>query len=1037
PAFAGLVDYFYNTASPGGTSVPDLTLTKTHTGSFPPGGTGSYSLVVANRGTASTSGTVTLTDTLPTGLVPTGLSGTGWTCAIATIRCTRSDVLAAGASYPSVALTVSVASNAPASVTNTAGVSGGGETNLANNSASDPTTISTTSSSIPASDDFQSGSLNTSVWTPVTPGGGSVSVSGSRALISVPGGVNHDAWTTGNGGVRLMQTTSNIDFDVEVKFSSVVSTQYQTQGLLVEQDATNFLRFDVLQADCQTALFIAGISGSTATIYFNNRVRNGSALYLRVKRTGSTYRASYSYDGSHWTPPVSITNSLTVAKIGPFAGNSGVNGGGAPAFTSAVDYFVNRQSPPSTLDGQSYPPPLAPPVIEVWYGANQTFGSNGVPQQWVNVLGSVADYYGVSSLTYTLNGGASQALAMGENAVRLASPGHFNVEIDYASLRSGVNTVVITAVDSVGLQSSQTVNINYVTGQTWPINTAIRWTAGSNIQNLVQVVDGKWQIQGDGTVRTVDTGYDRLLALGQRNTWGSLEASAEVTINALNCHDFGVGLVSGWQGNTTLQYGVALPDQPRTGHPFPGLGWYSMESSPNERLDIYSNTSSRPEYVLVQDTSGRRLSTGQKYIFKFNVQDNAFGGSHYRLKVWPAASSEPATWDLETDGELSRGSIILAAHNADVSFGTVTVTSTASPVPDMSITKTHSGTFLAGGTGSYTLTASNVGSAGASGTVTVRDTLPAGLSATAISGAGWSCVLATVTCSRSDALAAAASYPSITLTVAIASNAAASLVNTATVSGGGETNTANNTASNPTTISNGPPPSGPVSDDFSGPALNNSLWTMVDPVGNATYSMTGTQLRMSIPSGADHDAWESGNRSFRALQSTSNSDFQVIAKFDTMPSVAYQTEGIQALQDASNYVRFDVYFDGSSIVIFSASMLNDVPTVRVNATIPVSAAPVWLRLNRTGNTWTGSWSTNGANYTTAATYTQALTISSVGPFVGNAGDPVPAFTALVDYFYNAASPGSGNILAQLGPVNTNSGGQPQTTQSLVRKLSLR
>ena len=54
---------------------------------------------------------------------------------------TRSDALAAGASYPALTLTVSVASNAPASVTNTATVSGGGEINTANDTASDPTTI--------------------------------------------------------------------------------------------------------------------------------------------------------------------------------------------------------------------------------------------------------------------------------------------------------------------------------------------------------------------------------------------------------------------------------------------------------------------------------------------------------------------------------------------------------------------------------------------------------------------------------------------------------------------------------------------------------------------------------------------------------------------------------------------------------------------------------------------------------------------------------------------------------------------------------
>src|SRR5207253_1513443 len=105
----------------------------------------------------------------------------------------------------------------------------------------------------------------------------------------------------------------------------------------------------------------------------------------------------------------------------------------------------------------------------------------------------------------------------------------------------------------------------------------------------------------------------------------------------------------------------------------------------------------------------------------------------------------------------------------------------------------------------YTITVTNSGTGPSSGTVTVVDTLPAGLTATAIGGGGWSCTLATLTCTRSDVLAASASYPSITVTVNVAANAAASVINTATVSGGGDTSAANNAASDPTTITALPP----------------------------------------------------------------------------------------------------------------------------------------------------------------------------------------------------------------------------------------
>ena len=124
---------------------------------------------------------------------------------------------------------------------------------------------------------------------------------------------------------------------------------------------------------------------------------------------------------------------------------------------------------------------------------------------------------------------------------------------------------------------------------------------------------------------------------------------------------------------------------------------------------------------------------------------------------------------------------------------------TVIPLPILSIASTHSGSFTQGQTGAtYNLTVSNSAAAGpTSGTVTVTDTLPAGLTATAIGGTGWSCILGTLTCTRSDALGAGASYLAITVTVNVASNATASLTNQASVSGGGSA-TAN--ASDPTTI---------------------------------------------------------------------------------------------------------------------------------------------------------------------------------------------------------------------------------------------
>src|SRR5262249_10250728 len=129
------------------TQVADLTISKSHTGNFRQGDAAdTYTVTVSNVGPGPTAGAVTVTDALPTALAPTGAAnGTinGWTVSFSgqTITATRSDALNNGASYPAFPPPRSSDRNAPASVTNTATVAGGGEVNAANDSASDPTNI--------------------------------------------------------------------------------------------------------------------------------------------------------------------------------------------------------------------------------------------------------------------------------------------------------------------------------------------------------------------------------------------------------------------------------------------------------------------------------------------------------------------------------------------------------------------------------------------------------------------------------------------------------------------------------------------------------------------------------------------------------------------------------------------------------------------------------------------------------------------------------------------------------------------------------
>lgn len=122
------------------TCAPVLAVQKTHGGSFTQGQRGAtYSVTVSNGPSGGpTSGTVTLTESLPDGLTLVSMTGTGWTCG--GMSCSRSDALAAGASYPAVTVTVDVSSNASSPQVNSVSVSGGGGTTA---NATDSTVILT------------------------------------------------------------------------------------------------------------------------------------------------------------------------------------------------------------------------------------------------------------------------------------------------------------------------------------------------------------------------------------------------------------------------------------------------------------------------------------------------------------------------------------------------------------------------------------------------------------------------------------------------------------------------------------------------------------------------------------------------------------------------------------------------------------------------------------------------------------------------------------------------------------------------------
>jgi hypothetical protein len=260
-------------------------------------------------------------------------------------------------------------------------------------------------------------------------------------------------------------------------------------------------------------------------------------------------------------------------------------------------------------------------------------------------------------------------------------------------------------------------------------------------------------------------------------------------------------------GDAALGYSgsLALPSFNVGSVPFAGHGRYVFWNKTTDRLVVVQQADSTARltsdygvttYALNTPAAGCTFGLGSSSAsFSTSGGSSTVSVSTGASCIWKASSNAP--WITVTAGAVAFASNMLAytvSPNATnvARVGTMTIAGQTFTVmesgaaPGLTVTKTHSGNFTAGQAGAtYSIMVSSVSGAPTSGTLTVTDVLPAGLTANAIAGAGWNCTLATFSCSRTDIIAPGSSYPPLQVTVNVANNAPASVTNTATVSGGG------------------------------------------------------------------------------------------------------------------------------------------------------------------------------------------------------------------------------------------------------------
>ena len=807
----------------------------------------------------------------------------------------------------------------------------------------------TTAPGAPLSDDFDDTALG-AIWSVEGPAGTSagLGVAGDEQFLTLTtGSGNFDAWGTNNSS-RVLQSVANQDLELEARFLTTPAEKFEIQGILVEQDADNWLRFDTYSNGSKLFAFAAVTLGGSSSSQINVEIPGGTAPYLRVTREGDTWTFSYSLDGGTWTEAGSFSQALTVSAVGPFAASTSAANG----YTAEVDYFFDTANIPATEDGQATGSGATAPeptddALATEEGTALTFTAadllandtdpNGdtltITETGTPGTGTLVDngdgtftytpttgFTGSDSFTYTVTDGTETATANVQVAVTTAPGAPLSDDFDDTAL-GAIWSVEGPAGTSAGLGvagDEQFLTLTTGSGNfdAWGTNNSSRVLQSVANQDLelearfLTTPAEKFEIQGI----LVEQDADNWLRFDTYSNGSKLFAFAAVTLGGSSSSQINVEIPGGTapylrvtrEGDTwTFSYSL-------DGGTWTEAGSFSQALTVSAVGPFAASTSAANGYTAEVD-----------YFFDTaNIpatEDGQATGSG-------ATAPEPTDDALATEEgtALTFTAADLLANDTDPNGDTLTITETGTP---------GTGTLVDNGDGTFTYTPTTGFTGSDSFTYTVTD--------------------------------------------------------------GTETATANVQVAVTTA------PGAPLSDDFDDTALG-AIWSVEGPAGtSAGLGVAGDEQFLTLTTGSGNfDAWGTNNSS-RVLQSVANQDLELEARFLTTPAEKFEIQGILVEQDADNWLRFDTYSNGSKLFAFAAVTLGGSSSSQINVEIPGGTAP-YLRVTREGDTWTFSYSLDGGTWTEAGSFSQALTVSAVGPFAASTS-AANGYTAEVDYFFDTAN----------------------------------
>ncbi len=724
------------------TASADLAVVKSGPPTVTASGSVTYALVVTNNG-PSDAASLTVTDTLPTGVAFASASGTGWTCTNSgnvSVACTR-PALATGTTAPTISVTVTAPAQS-ASLTNKADVIAATPDPVPGNNSSSVTTSVAASAdlSIAKSGPPTIGATGSLAYTLVVANAGPSDAAGVTVTDLLPAGVT---FVSASGGGWTCTNSGNVS------------------------------------VSCAQPLLAAGATASTITVVVTAPAQPTS-LTNSASVTSGTPDPDPSNNSDSVTTGVSAVADLSLVKSGPAT----VVAGGSVTYT--LDVTNNGPSDAANVTVTDALP------------AGVTFASASGAGWTCSHSGNAS----VSCTSPTLAAASSApsitvvvtAPAQATSLTNSASVASTTADPDATNNSDSVITAVTASADlAIAKSGPASVIAAGVVGYTLVVTNAgpsdaAALTVTDSLPpgvTFVSVTGTGWTCTPSGNVTVTCT--RPALATGAAappitvtvtapSQATSLTNSASVTSSTAdpdgsNNSDTAITLVTASADLSLTKSGP--PTVSATGSVTYSLVVANAGPSDATALTV---TDVLPAGVTFVSASG----TGWTCTAAGNVSVDC------TLPSLPTGATAPTitvvvTAPPQAVSLSNTASVASTTSDPDLTNNTDSATTGVSAVADLAIAKSGPATVVAAGAVSYDLVVTNAGPSDAVG-LSVSDSLPAGVTFVSVAGTGWTCSHAgnvSVACTT-PTLATGVTAPAITVVVT-APVQATSLTNTASV----------------------------------------------------------------------------------------------------------------------------------------------------------------------------------------------------------------------------------------------------------------